>query len=510
MIISKNITRFFLIICICFSVGCSKKGSDTIDPILARIGEKTITANEFIYRAEYTPRPVYCRGSTYIHKKIVLNSLIAEKLLALEAGEDNEFITSNNVQAYIKGRREQAMREILYTKDAYETVVLDTQQILEILNLSGRTYSITYISFKNYSSAKSFITNVPKLDTLTINQQRGFPVHENLRTRTASWNETEHDSVLHALYTKPVVVGQVLGPLKIEKENYLVLYVNGWKNTPIITDKQFKSRWVDISGYYKRQSAQRNYDEIIHNVMRGRSIIFERNTFSKFIDILAPIYLDSGDNSRMALNSILRPEIDGELEYSSSKNDLKSLYQNVLFRLDGRIWTVEKFLEKLKSHPLVFRKKTIQNHEFGEQLKYAIVDVITDHYLTEKAYKSGYNNINSVQRIEWMWKDHINALYERNRILSNCSTDSISSNYLQLIQTYLNPMVDSLQAKYSNRIEIDTDILENLKLSRIDMMVSQDNLPYPVKIPSFPLLTTDHMLNYGTKKISSRGVCISD
>ena len=115
-----------------------------------RIGEKTITENEFIYRAEYTPRPAYCRGSTNIHKKIVLNSLIAEKLLALEAGEDNEFIQSKNVQAYIKGRREQAMREILYTKDAYETVILDTTQILETLNLSGRTYSNTYDYFKDY------------------------------------------------------------------------------------------------------------------------------------------------------------------------------------------------------------------------------------------------------------------------------------------------------------------------------------------------------------------------
>jgi hypothetical protein len=511
MIIIKNITRFFLIICIYFSVGCSKKGSDTIDPILARIGSKTITVNEFIYRAEYTPRPVYCRGSTYIHKKIVLNSLIAEKMLALEAGDDNEFITNNNVQAYIKGRREQAMREILYTKDAYETVVLDTPQILETLNLSERVYSITYVFFKEYSSAKSFIANVPKLDTLAINQQMGFPTPENLQTRTVSWNETEHDSVLHALYTKPIVVGQVLGPLKIEKENYLVLYVNGWKEKLIITDKQFQSRWVDISGYYKRQSAQRNYDEIIQMVMRGRSIIFERNTFSKFIDILAPIYLDTGGNNGMALNSILRPEIDGELGYNSSNNDLKSLYRNVLFRLDDRIWTVENFFEKLKSHPLVFRKKTIENHEFGEQLKYAIVDLITDHYLTEKAYKSGYNNNNSVLRTEQMWKDNINALYEKNRILNDCELDSsIGSNYARLIKTYLDPVVDSLQAKYSESVKINTDIFENLKLSRIDMIVAQDNLPYPVKVPSFPLLTTDHILDYGVKKVLKEEMGISD
>jgi hypothetical protein len=476
-----------------------------------RIGDKTITANEFIYRAEYTPRPVYCRGSTYIHKKIVLNSLIAEKLFALEAGEYNEFITGPNVQAYIKGRREQAMREVLYTKDAYETVVLDTPQILETLKLSGRTYSVTYINFKNYSSAQSFITNVPKLDTLTINQQMGFPVHEYWRTRNVSWNETEHDSVLRALYTKPVMVGQVIGPLKIENENYMVLYVNGWTDNPIITDRQFKSHWADVSGYYKRQSAQRIYDDIIAKVMRGRSIVFERDTFQRLADILAPLYLASSDNNRVELNKVLRPGVDEDNVFRSATNDLKSIYQNVLFRLDGRIWTVEYILEVIKTRPLVFRKNTIQNHEFAEQLKYAIIDVITDKYITERAYRRGYDNSNSVKRTEWLWKDHINALYERNRILSNCSVDSSSSSsYLQLIEACLNSVVDSLQAKYSEIIEIDIDIFEDLMLSRIDMMVFKDNLPYPVKIPSFPLLTTDHILDYGKKKLPSRQVSIPD
>ena len=467
-----------------------------------RIGEKTITENEFIYRAEYTPRPAYCRGSTNIHKKIVLNSLIAEKLLALEAGEDNEFINSNNVQAYIKGRREQAMREILYTKDAYETVILDTTQILETLNLSGRTYSNTYVYFKDYATAKSFISNAPKLDNQITNQKLVFPTHENMQTRTVSWNETEHDSIFQALYTKPVTVNQVLGPIKIGNDNYLVLYVNGWKDTAIITDKQFQSRWRDISSYYKRRIAQRNYDEIINTVMRGRSIIFEQNTFFKFTDILASIYLDSGNNKEVNLNNILSPDVDKELKYSSSNNGQESLNQNTLFRLDGRIWTVDNFLEKLKSHPLVFRKKNIQNHEFGEQLKYAIIDVITNYYLTQKAYKSGYNNINSVQRIEQMWLDYINALYKKKQILSNSPMDSsIKSNSLQLIQTYLDPVVDSLQAKYSEFIEIDIDIYENVVLSRIDMLVYQDNLPYPVKVPSFPLLTTDHILDYGSRKL---------
>ena len=52
----------------------------TPDNILALVGNKAITVNDFKKRCEYVPRPPYCRGDNYIHKKIALNSLIAGML----------------------------------------------------------------------------------------------------------------------------------------------------------------------------------------------------------------------------------------------------------------------------------------------------------------------------------------------------------------------------------------------------------------------------------------------
>ena len=44
--------------------------------VLAKVGNRIITVQDFIRRAEYTIRPDYCKQSNYIHKKIVLNSVI--------------------------------------------------------------------------------------------------------------------------------------------------------------------------------------------------------------------------------------------------------------------------------------------------------------------------------------------------------------------------------------------------------------------------------------------------
>ena len=71
--------------------------------------------------------------------------------------------------------------------------------------------------------------------------------------------------------------------------------------------------------------------------------------------------------------------------------------------------------------------------------------------------------------------------------------------YLDVIERYLNPYIDSLQVKYHDVIRIDTDAFEDIQLTNIDMFVVQRNVPFPVIVPNFPLLTTDNTLDYGKK-----------
>jgi len=70
---------------------------------------------------------------------------------------------------------------------------------------------------------------------------------------------------------------------------------------------------------------------------------------------------------------------------------------------------------------------------------------------------------------------------------------------MQQILDYYNPIIDSLQQVYSNKIQINTKALEELNLTSTDMMVTQKGVPYPVVVPSFPIITTNDRLDYGSK-----------
>ena len=69
--------------------------------VLVQIDNHIILKNEFIQRAEYVLRPDYCSKGNNVHKQIVLNSLIAEKLLAIE-GE--QLFNLNTIKALLQSK----------------------------------------------------------------------------------------------------------------------------------------------------------------------------------------------------------------------------------------------------------------------------------------------------------------------------------------------------------------------------------------------------------------------
>ena len=60
-------------------------------------------------------------------------------------------------------------------------------------------------------------------------------------------------------------------------------------------------------------------------------------------------------------------------------------------------------------------------------------------------------------------------------------------------------MADSLQIKHSGSIKIDTDKFDQIELSNVDMSVMYTNQPYAKLEPNFPIITNDHLLDYGQK-----------
>jgi len=485
-----------ILIIACLFISCGKKDtSEEIDEkILARIGDKTISTNELIRRAEYTIRPPYCSDENYIHQKIVLNSLIAEKLLALEAGKNNELTRNEQFQDYIRGRQEQAMRQWLYHEVAYKKIKLDTNEIKKIYKLAGRTYKLEYCSVED-----SAIASLIQKEVLQGSESFEDACRKHLGTfeipkREVSWNKRNDDVIQDALFTKPLKKNQLVGPVQTEEGYYLLMNVAGWIDRVVFADTDVQNRWNDVTEHLTEKHAIQIYENYITSVMKGKRVEFAKDTFFKLAEIVAPHYLKTEQEKKEAFNQRFWKD---DVVPGAIGGNIEQILDHSLLQIDGKTWTVAKLVKELRSHPLVFRKRKMKTSEFPEQLKLAIVDLIRDKYLTQEAYDRGYDKIGVVKRNTDMWKDNLVSMYQKNQILETVGNKD--KNFIDVITENLNPYIDSLQVKYNDVIEIDTDEFEKIKLTRIDMFVIQRDAPFPLIVPSFPLLTTDSRLDYGRK-----------
>ena len=135
-------------------LSCAEKPFVPEEAVLARVGEKFITIQDFIRRAEYTIRPDYCRQDNYIHKKIVLNSLIAEKLASLEFEKLNSEFQSKDAEEYFRGRREQAMRQTMYFEEYFEKVSISPEIVQSNLKMASRKVDLQFLNLPDIDVAR--------------------------------------------------------------------------------------------------------------------------------------------------------------------------------------------------------------------------------------------------------------------------------------------------------------------------------------------------------------------
>ena len=475
---------------------------ETTDPelnVLAKVGSRTITMQDFIRRAEYSIRPLYCRQANYIHKKIILNSLIAEKLFALEAEKAKVDLLDNPLfQSFVLGRSEQAMRQLHYYEEFYSQVQLDSAIVSPAYKLAGRTIDVTFLNLPDLKTAAQ-IKNLA---------EKGLPLdsaytmiwdQSNPPKRQINWFDREGLEIHNAIFNSSIKKGSIIGPLTTEDKTFLLLQVNGWIDRPAVTESERSLRLDDVQERLQKNRAEQTYKEWVKNIMKGKHLELNSSVFPAYAEKVMDIYLksDSVKQAQLNLSLWVDPELDfihDSLINAPSESFTKA---DILFHVDNTPWTIQIFHQELSKHPLVFRKKKMSHNEFQEQLKYAIADLIQDIEITKYCYRKNYEESQTVTLNRELWHDSYTARFYRNALLED---QNMLNGDAEDIANNLKPLVDSLQTVYSDNIEINTELFESIELTTVDMTVHQQGVPFPKVVPPFPVYTNDNRLDYGRKK----------
>lgn len=497
----RDILKNFVLLACCGFLMCSApKLEQPEEKILVKIGDNaTISLNEFIQRAEYTPRPDYCRMNTYVHKKIILNSLIAEKLLAIEAGDDHPLRQDAEFQLFLAGRREQAMRQWMHHVEASEKVVLDSTAINRAYKLAGREYEIEYFTTSDTSFVNYYKNRLPAQPQL-FNEAFSELTSDSLPPeRSVKWIDKEHANIHAALFGREFKIGQVLEPVKVDND-YVFIKIQGWHDEVAFTPKQQQERLKNVTEKLTSLQASTIWNARVADIMRGKRLDFNPEIFRRLSDLFFEVYFHTDRERR---DQLIEKVWDVELEDAKSAIDNLSeegFMQQTFFTVDDVVWTVADFRKAIVRHPLVFRERKMPSNEFPAQFRLAIADLVRDHYVTEEAYKKAYDQVNIVQRHVRMWQDFYLALVQRQHYLQAVGERRpFLQNYHAILEERLNPHIRELQQKYYKQIELDFAAFEEISLTSIDLFVKQPEMPFKYVVPMFPILTSEHLIDYVTR-----------
>lgn len=481
---------------------CSDSKNNTSDyqskpsgKILAQVGDRIITVEEFIRRAEYTVRPPYCRNDNPIHKKIILNSLIAEKLMMMDL--DNHE-SDQNFTNYLIGRKEQKMRELLYMIEGYDKAVISNATISNVSQWAMRNYKINYFAYDD-SGISDGIAKMVQDDLSFKEIYSGLFKLDSIPIRNVDYFQEIDPTITTALFTKELQKDEIVGPIKTQDGNYLLMQIKGWTSTVPITEPDQKYLTDRVGEKLKSDQANLHYTGYTHKIMKGKSMKLNAEAFTEFSNMIEDRYRATRRNQEKTAEMMMwqneitpdHPDDEPVISFSSDRPVLE---------FDGKNWNVKDLEALIQTHPLVFRKKNIAAGEFPQQLKFAIADLFRDHFLTAEAYKKGIDNDINVIQDQHMWADSYKSIIRRNQLLNRSDFDSTpDKSYLKIIDESLNPIVNSLQEKYSDSVMIDFTEFDKIRLTSIDMFAISENVPYPVIVPDFPLLTTDHNIDYGRR-----------
>ncbi|MDP7336644.1 MAG: hypothetical protein QF648_02210, partial [Candidatus Marinimicrobia bacterium] len=276
---------------------CSKEVNDISrspieipeDNIIAKIGDKIITVEEFIKRSEYTVRPAYCRGDNIIHKKIILNSLIGEKLLSLEA---MDISLSPHLMKYLKGRKEQAMRELLSYEKGYKDVQISPETLDQFSSTADRKYKVQFCRLPDSGVA----------DEIYHFMEQGFSYEEifdaafgldSIPERSIDFFSEEDPFIIENIFSEKLEKNEVLSPFKANDGSYLWIKVKGWTKTPAITASSQKVIRQDINEKLNRLEAVRKYNEYTAGLMAGKKMDLIEPAFSRLMEVASNYYLGS-------------------------------------------------------------------------------------------------------------------------------------------------------------------------------------------------------------------------
>ncbi len=412
--------------------------------ILARIGDRVITDQEFRVRYELTPQ--LFRENRRIDTELKLEflySLIAEKLLA-KYGEETRLDTSAVVKESLKYFEEMFVRDALYKKVIRDNAKSKADSLLSFYLDNANNVQMTYI----FSLDETEIRNIHKLIRMGVAFDSLFTELKTGKNDTVIVSIGDlSDSIEDQLF--PLPDGSVSDPIKMEDGWYIFKILKRY-NPVFYKTKGWENDYKTSERIAKERAELELYDMFINNFFRNKEMRVNskhlRNLSSKIFSILESRYLRDGSSPPYSLLISDIPFIKHNLGV-----DTLSL---TIVDLGDKKYSVGDFLSFMRFD--IFSVDTMETRYVFNTLSNKLRKYVEYKLLASEGYKMGLQNSFEVKSQLQMWKDNYYM-----QLVTSTFIDSANITDQEVL-AYSRNNANSIKTKKVKILQIFSDNLETI------------------------------------------------
>ena len=384
-----------------FFFSCSKHNKISDDEIIAKVGDRKITVDEFINSYEFSVE-LFRRGKNP-HRNY-LNYMIKELLLANE-GFEKGLNNSHYVTSRIQHRIDNDLLESFYHKYVHNKVNIPDNKIEDAVKKSTIKFRLLIWPTRTLEQAAIAYDKASETDLKDYIQKQ----INKLEIKNATVKNFETDWFDYLSVPPPVLskiknlkIGKPSKPVPYEK-GYAIFQILELKREPIKSDElKFGSRRKKI---YARLFNIKS-DSIVHHLMDSILTPLEIRVKNKTVDLMVePLlsWIKDGITDKGTLVGNIKAASDTSKDYMIK---LKNLLNVQLYSSKDGVYTVEDYFNYMNYHRKVINLAK-NPFDLKNRLVTEIGKMIKNKKFIKIAKKDGYSDStkikNDIRRWEEKW-----------------------------------------------------------------------------------------------------------
>lgn len=367
--------------------------AQTKNEIVAKVGDVSISKEEFKKRFEFSPHPRHDKNfdSTLI-KLDFLKTLIAEKLLAKNAVEKDLDKTEEFISAY-RHIRNLYLRDALYQKEVKEKIAVPDSEFAKGKRKILKTLVAKFI----------FSDDEKEIYDIYNELKKGASFDSILATRPESKEQKNAEEITFGKLNEKIEddifnlnVEAISKPLEL-KEGWYIFKVYSFTRKGILDETDLKK----IEKVVTERWENKTYENFYKNFFKKTTINADRTLFDRLYEELKK-FIHSNEKYFVKKNgkfTLFQPEIS-KIEKNFSNKELNSIF--VKFKEEPVKF--KDFITNLKIDGFEFVK--FDDKHIHSRLNSTVFIFIQNELLAREALKRKYDELPDVAFDLKLWKDN--------------------------------------------------------------------------------------------------------